>query len=105
MNKKLTQNGNSWTLYINSSFAEILGVTENARNVALDFQNEVLYISKTNDTNFGDSFSRQLIKRGGGYGLILSKPFLQLLNINPETDYVNITIKGKLLRIMKSTNY
>lgn len=100
--KKLTANGNSWVLYINKSFADSMGITKDSRYVNLKFKNKVLYINL--DVDNSGLLIKKLLKRGGGYGLIMTLPFLELLDINPEKDMVEVNIDENKLIIQKAIN-
>lgn len=103
MNKNLTVNGNSWTIYINKLFTEMLGINPDERRVELNIKKNILYITKA--SNFParkNLIHKQLIKRGGSYGLVLSKPILDLLNINPEKDSVEISVEENTIVIKKA---
>ena len=51
-----------------------------------------------------DLLTKKLIKRSAGYGLNLPLPILELMDINPETDILEIDIEGRDL-IIKKENY
>lgn len=102
LKKKLSLNGNSWVLYINKDFADFMGITDNSREVVLLLKDKKFFVEafdKSNNTE--NCFIKKLIKRGSGYGLILTLPLLQLLDINPEVDFLNIDISEKGLIIYK----
>lgn len=45
--------------------------------------------------------TKKLIRRGSGYGLNISKPLLEVLEIDPENDVINIDIYENKLVIKK----
>lgn len=103
LQKKLAQNGNSWVLYISKDFANFMNITENSRQVILVYKDDTLFVQKFYETEVSLNISiKKLIKRGGGYGLILTLPLLNLLKIQPETDYVDMNINFGVLIIRKS---
>lgn len=103
MNKNLTVNGNSWIIYINKLFTEMLGINPDERRVELNIKKNILYITKASNIHAKKNFiHKQLIKRGGGYGLVLSKPILGLLNINPEKDSVEISVEENTIIVKKA---
>ncbi len=103
MKRKLKTNGNSWVLYINKSFSDILGVSPEERYVELVFKEKILYLSKaSSDSSSKNLLVKKLIKRGGGYGLIFTLPFQELLDIQPEKDFVSFDANGAILKISKS---
>lgn len=45
---------------------------------------------------------KKLIKSGNAWVLLLQKPILELLDINPEKDEVDLEIENKLLKVKKA---
>lgn len=45
---------------------------------------------------------KNLIKNGSGWAIFMPKPILELLDINPEEDQVEIEVEGKTLKIKKA---
>lgn len=97
--KKLSINGNSWVLYVNKSIAEAMGLSLENRNIELYFKDKVLYINLKTDDN--KLLVKKMIKRGAGYGLVLSLPFLALLDIEPNRDFVLMDLNNKTLTVRK----
>ncbi len=46
---------------------------------------------------------KKLYKSGNAWALLIQKAFLQLLDINPEVDEVEIDIKDKVLQVRKAS--
>lgn len=107
MKVALQTNGNTWHLYLNKTIVKFLGITENERTVLLTLENDVLYVKKLNDKElekYKDYLCKKLVKRGTGYGLNFPLSLLDLLNINPETDFIDYSVNGQVLIIKKSNN-
>ena len=47
---------------------------------------------------------KRLFKSGNAWVLLLQKAILELLDIDPETDEVELEVENKILRIKKSEN-
>ena len=45
---------------------------------------------------------KKLFKSGNAWVLLIQKPLLELLNINPEVDEVELEVEGKVLKVRKS---
>ena len=102
MKKALTTNGNSWQLYINKPIADLLGINKVDYTVNLYIEKRVLYVSKNFDNISNASFlTKKLIKRGSGFGLNFSIPILELLDITPEKDMLDIILVENKLIIKK----
>lgn len=102
MKKALQANGNSWQLYINKPLADIIGITKTNYMVTLVVQNKTICIQLyDNAIKATGLLVKKLIKRGSGYGLNISKPLLEILEINPEADILNIDVSNNKLIIKK----
>ncbi len=105
--KSLSTNGNTWQLYISKPIARMMGITEQERFVLLTIQNKILTVQAIKNEKLDsvkDLLTKKLIKRSAGYGLNLPLPILELMDINPETDILEIDIEGRDL-IIKKVNY
>ena len=45
---------------------------------------------------------KNLIKSGNAWVLLMQKAILELLDINPEVDQVELEIEGKVLKVKKA---
>jgi len=45
---------------------------------------------------------KKLFRSGGGWALFLAKPVLELLDIDPESDQVEMEINNKILQVKKA---
>ena len=45
--------------------------------------------------------NRKFFKSGNGWALFVSKTILELLKVNPETDFVEMQIENDILKIKK----
>ncbi len=105
LKKLLTLNGNSWQLYLNKPISKLAGISSNEFTVLLTVDKNTLYVKKiagNEITKYNNMLVKKLIKRGSGYGLNLPLPILDLLEINPETDMLEIDIDNDKLVIRKS---
>ncbi len=44
---------------------------------------------------------KKLFKSGNGWAVFLAKPILEILNINPEKDLIELQIEKEVLKIKK----
>ena len=105
MKKNLTTNGNTWQLYISKPIAKLMGISAQNKIVLLTIENKILTVKlvKNDDLeNVKDLLTKNLIKRSAGFGLNLPLPILELIDVNPEFDSLEIDIQGKNLIIRKS---
>lgn len=47
---------------------------------------------------------KKLIKSGSAWVLLIQKPILELLDINPEDDEVELEVESKILKVKKADN-
>lgn len=47
---------------------------------------------------------RKLIRSGNSWALPMNSTILQLMNINPETDLINVSVHGDEVRLTRSQN-
>lgn len=78
----------------------MLGLTSGERKVKITVSGKTLYVDKVLKDE-DDCLIKKLIDRGSGYGLNLPLPILELLDINPEVDLVDINIENNQLIIKK----
>ena len=45
---------------------------------------------------------RKLMRSGNGWAIFMSKTILELIKINPETDFVELEVENGVLKIKKS---
>lgn len=103
MKKQLTTNGNTWQLYINKPIAQLIGISKDEYTVSFVIKNKILYLTKVdNNANTNNTYVKKLIKRSAGFGLNFPMPILELLDINPEIDLVNVDIDENRLIIKKN---
>lgn len=105
LKKKLSLNGNSWQLYLTKDIARLIGISESNYSVILRVNKNILSVEKLNINdikNYENELTKKLIKRGSSYSLNLSVSILELLQINPEIDFVDMEIADKKLIIKKS---
>ena len=105
MKKSLSTNGNTWQLYISKPIAKMMGINEQNKIVVLTIQNKTLTVRAIKNTDIdkvNNLLNKKLIKRSAGYGLNLPLPILELLDINPEIDLLEINLEEKDLIIKKA---
>lgn len=105
MKKSLTTNGNTWQLYISKPIAQLMGITIQDRTVLLTIENKILTVRLVKNEEIEkvkDLLTKKLIRRSAGFGLNLPLPILELIDINPEKDLLEIEVQGKDLIIKRS---
>ncbi len=105
MKKNLITAGNTWQLYLNKPIVKLLGINQDEYTVLLKIENKILSVQKIDafeEKNYTKNFLvKKLIKRTSGFGLNLARPLLELMEINPESDFLNLEVCDKVLLIKK----
>ncbi len=79
-----------------------MGINKDEYLVDIKIDKKILYVSKSMK-NFSKSsnLTKKLIKRGSGFGLNFSIPILELLEISPEKDFLDVSLQENSLIIKK----
>lgn len=104
MIKTLTERGNGWLLIIPKAIIKLLGLNPEKSKVQFRIKNKVLYIQEIFPENpdYEKFLVRSLSKKNSSYGLYMPNSILELLEISPDTDKLNLTIEDNLLIIKKA---
>ncbi len=104
MHKNLTARGNGWALIVPKNIIQLLGIDPASAFLVFEFQEKVLYIKEISpeEPNFSKCLVKKLSCRGSSWSLYMPNDILGLLNINPETDKLDIDINGRVLMIKKA---
>lgn len=105
MKRELYTQGNTWQLYIKASIARLMGITPQEYTVNLEVKDKILYVKKVLPSEaelYKDLLCKKLIKRSSGYGLNMTIAIQEMLDLNPETDKVDVDINGRVLIIKKA---
>lgn len=104
MQKKLKTSGNGWELYFSKPILKLLGYNPLEVKLLIVADGDILKVRPLQSSeldNFENHMVRKLQKSGGSYALYLPAPLLEVLDINPETDKVEISISGSSFEIKK----
>ena len=103
MIKKLTARGNGWLLNIPKPIIKLLGLSPEISNVQFKINNKVLYVKEIFPENpdFEKFLVRKLSKKNNSWGLYMPNSILELLEIKPETDLINISVEDNVLIVKK----
>ena len=106
MKKSLTSNGNGWELHVPKPVLKLLNINPLETKMLFEIKSKVLYITKLNIDEKYKKYENALIKkftkRGGGYSLFMSIVLLELIDVNPEKDLVEIEVDDKTLKVKKA---
>lgn len=99
----LSPQGNGWIMIIPKTILKLLGVNPVTSKVQFKIKNKVLYIQEIfpDNPDYEKYLVRQLSKKNSSWGLYMPNSILELLDINPETDKLNLEIQDNVLIVKK----
>ncbi len=104
MQKKLKSSGNGWEFYFTKPILKLLGYNPKETNLLITSKNKTLYIEPIEENDlerYKDNMVRKLQKSGCSYGLYLPAPLIEILDVNPENDAIDVEICENKLFIKK----
>ncbi len=108
MKKKFSSSGNGWQLYLNKSLLRLFGYNPKQIKVKLTAQDEYIIvepipIESCDEGNDEYLMIRKLQKSGGaGYGIYFPNALIEYLEVDPETDDLDIKISDGKMFIKKA---
>lgn len=104
MKCRLTPNGSGWQLYIRKPVIKLLGYIPGETKVKFIIKDNCLHILPCNMeilSKNSSNYIRRLVKSGNGYGFYISNTVIELLDIDPESDYLKMTLDGNVMIVGK----
>lgn len=102
MQKKLKTCATGWELYFSKQMLQLLGYNPSEVTLLITTNNRNIYIEPVDDKDaYANHMLKPLQKSGYSYGLYFSKTLLDVLELNPEKDLLDIEIAGNKLIIKK----
>ena len=98
---KLTIRNNSVFLYLTQAMLQLMHIVPENAYFIFTLRNKILYITQAKEEEKADSYASKIRKTGSGWGIYMSKSLLEFLDINPETDAINVDIEGNVLIVKK----
>lgn len=107
MQKKLKTSGNGWEFYFTKPILKLLGYDPTEVKLLITTRKSCLYVKPIQEEDlpkYKNYMIRGLQKSGGSYALYLPAPLIEVLNINPEQDFIDVEITENEFIIKKSEN-
>ena len=105
MKKKLKPSGNGWVLYFQKSLLKLLGYKPDEIKILIVAKNSCLYFSpvcKDELDKYKNNMVRNFQKSGGGYGIYLPAALIDVLNVDPANDYIDVEIDEDRVMVKKA---
>jgi len=102
MQRKLQSCGNGWELYISKPILKLLSYDPKEVRLLVKFNDNALTLEPiTNPDEYPNSMIRKLRKSGGSYGIYMPLPLIEVLGVNPEEDFIEMTIMNNKILLKK----
>ncbi len=104
MKRQLKPSGNGWTLCFTKPLLKLLGYNPLTTKVLLTAKNNTICIEPINENDseiYQDCMVRKFQKNGGSYAIYLPLALIEILNIDPAYDYIDVEINVNKLMIKK----
>jgi len=104
MIKKLTARGNGWFLNLPKPVIKLMGLVPETSNVQLKISSKILYVKEISPENpdFEKYLVRKLSRKNSSWGLYMPNPVLELLEINPGIDSINVEVENNILKVKRA---
>ncbi len=104
MKKFLISRGNGWAISTPKNIIKLLCINPENTQVLFKIKEKVLYISKItpNDAEYKDGLIRKFSKMNSSWCLYLPNSIIELLEINPEKDEIDIEVNDNILIVKKA---
>ena len=99
---KLTLRNNSVFLYLTQAMLQLLHIVPENTYFLFTLKDKTLYITEAKGKEKKKSYASKIRKTGSGWGIYMSKSLLEFIEINPETDNIEVEIENETL-ILKKT--
>ncbi len=102
MQKRLKTSGSGWELYFSKPFLQLLGYNPKETMLLITSDNKTIYVEPIEDIEkYKNNMVKKLQRSSNSYGLYFTQPLIEILEINPETDLLDIEVSGNKLTIRK----
>lgn len=105
MKKQLKASGNGWELYFSKSFLKLLGYNPSTTKVLMTFKNKTLFIEPVCNESIDKlkyNMVRGFQRSGSSHSLYFPNTLIEVLEIKPDADYIDIEVDDKTLKIKKA---
>ena len=104
MKKKLKTSGNGFELYFPKALLQILGYNPVKDKFLITSKNSALYIRPIAESElqkYENNMVRGMQKSGGSYAIYFPQALIEILEINPNEDFIDVLIDENVVVIKK----
>ena len=105
MKKFLLSNDSAWYTYLSKPVLQLLCIDPCKSKVLFTIKNKTLFIEEAHEEvilKLSNPLVRKLIKKGNSWSLYIPVPVLELIDVNPENDMIDISVEERILLIKKA---
>ena len=105
MIKKLSSTGNMFYFYLTITTLELMNLDPLKSKLFIKINDKIMYIKKADDNILNSDENlciRKIRKTGSGFGIYFTKTLLDFIDVNPETDNVDINIQNETIILKKA---
>ena len=105
MKKKLKPSGNGWEFYFSKPLLKILGYNPQETKLLITSSNGTLRlepISKNEIEKYAHNLVKNFQKSGGSHGIYFSQELIEILDINPNIDFIDVQIDNNVIIMKKA---
>lgn len=95
MKTSLKTTGNGWELYFSTPILKLLQYDTKTIKILITAKESILYcepVKIEDEEKYKNCLLKNIRKSGSGYGMYLPLPLLEIMNVNPEIDFVDMEI-------------
>ncbi len=98
---KFTIRNNSTFLYLTQAMLQLLHIDPENTCFIFTHKNKVLYISVVRDDKKNSTYVTKIRRTGSGWSIPMTKSLLEFIEVNPETDNINLDIENETIILKK----
>lgn len=104
MQRSLVSRGNGWAIPTDKNIIKLLSLDPMTSEVQFKIKNKILYIQEITPDNpeYKKSLVRKFSKKNSSWSFYLPNSIIDLLEINPETDKIDIEVDENILIVKKA---
>ncbi|MDO5438114.1 MAG: hypothetical protein Q4F80_07960 [bacterium] len=105
MKKSLLSNDSAWYIYLSKPMLQLLNIDPLTSYLLFKIKDKVLLIEEASEDkiqNLKNPLVKKLAKKGNSWSLYIPVPLLELIDVAPEKDMIDITINEEILFIKKA---
>lgn len=104
MKVSLKSTGNGWQLYLKKHILKLLKYDPKVVKILISVKDNILFcepLKDSEESNIDNSLIRNIRKSGSGYAVYIPLSLIEILDMKPETDFIDMQITGDKFTLKK----